>query len=291
MFKKILIANRGEIALRIIRTCKEMGIKTVAVYSTADADSLHVKFADEAVCIGPPPGKESYLKIQSILAAAEITNAEAIHPGYGFLSENAEFSKICGVYGIKFIGADPDMISKMGDKATAKATMKAAGVPTIPGSEGILESIEEGKKIAKDYPDIEFQDLIVDNMAMQMVMRPQQFDVVVTTNLFGDILSDLASGLVGGLGVTGAANIGDDAAIFEAVHGSAPDIVGKNIANPMALLFSALMMLEHIDQKQVAENIRKAIYKTLVEKKVYCTPDIGGEGTTSTFTQAVCDNI
>lgn len=151
--------------------------------------------------------------------------------------------------------------------------------------------LEVGKKIAEDYPDIEFQDLIVDNMAMQMVMRPQQFDVVVTTNLFGDILSDLASGLVGGLGVTGAANIGDDAAMFEAVHGSAPDIVGKNIANPMALLFSALMMLEHIDQKQVAENIRKAIYKTLVEKKVYCTPDIGGEGTTSTFTQAVCDNI
>lgn len=151
--------------------------------------------------------------------------------------------------------------------------------------------LEVGKRVAKDYNDIEFQDLIVDNMAMQMVLKPQQFDVVVTTNLFGDILSDLASGLVGGLGVTGAANIGDDAAMFEAVHGSAPDIVGKNIANPMALLFSSLMMLEHIDQKQVAENIRKAVYKTLVEKKVYCTPDIGGEGTTSTFTQAVCDNI
>jgi len=151
--------------------------------------------------------------------------------------------------------------------------------------------LEVGKKVAKDYPEIEFEDLIVDNMAMQMVMRPKQFDVVVTTNLFGDILSDLASGLVGGLGVTGAANIGDDAAMFEAVHGSAPDIVGKNIANPLALLFSSLMMLEHIDQKSVAENIRKAIYKTLVEKKVYCTPDIGGEGTTSTFTQAVCDNI
>lgn len=151
--------------------------------------------------------------------------------------------------------------------------------------------LEIGREIAKDYPDIEFQDLIVDNMAMQMVLRPQQFDVVVTTNLFGDILSDLASGLVGGLGVTGAANIGDDAAMFEAVHGSAPDIVGKNVANPMALLFSSLMMLEHIDQKNVAENIRKAVYKTLVEKKVYCTPDIGGEGTTSTFTQAVCDNI
>jgi isocitrate dehydrogenase (NAD+) len=151
--------------------------------------------------------------------------------------------------------------------------------------------LEIGKKVAKEYPDIEFQDIIVDNMAMQMVLKPQNFDVVVTTNLLGDILSDLASGLVGGLGVTGSANIGDDAAMFEAVHGSAPDIVGKNVANPMALLFSALMMLEHIDQHQVAENIRKAIYKTLVEKKVYCTPDIGGEGTNSTFTQAVCDNI
>ncbi len=151
--------------------------------------------------------------------------------------------------------------------------------------------LEIGKKVAKEYPDIEFQDIIVDNMAMQMVLQPQKFDVVVTTNLFGDILSDLASGLVGGLGVTGSANIGDDAAMFEAVHGSAPDIVGENIANPMALLFSSLMMLEHIDQHQVAENIRKSIYKTLVEKKVYCTPDIGGEGTTSTFTQAICDNI
>ncbi|HET8860385.1 acetyl-CoA carboxylase biotin carboxylase subunit [Marivirga sp.] len=156
MFKKILIANRGEIALRIIRTCKEMGISTVAVYSTADKDSLHVRFADEAVCIGPAASKDSYLNIPNIISAAEITNADAIHPGYGFLSENAEFSKICGEYGIKFIGADPVMISKMGDKATAKATMKAAGVPTIPGSEGLLESIEEGQKIAKDmgYPVI-----------------------------------------------------------------------------------------------------------------------------------------
>ncbi len=151
--------------------------------------------------------------------------------------------------------------------------------------------LEVGRSVSQDYSDIEFEDLIVDNMAMQMVMRPQRFDVVVTTNLFGDILSDLASGLVGGLGVTGAANIGENAAMFEAVHGSAPDIAGQNKANPLALLFSALMMLEHIGQKQVAEDIRKAIYKTLVEKKVYCTPDIGGEGTTSTFTQAVCDNI
>lgn len=156
MFKKILIANRGEIALRVIRTCKEMGIKTVAVYSTADKDSLHVRFADEAVCIGPPQSKLSYLSIPNIISAAEITNADAIHPGYGFLSENAEFSKICAEYGIKFIGASPDMINKMGDKATAKATMKEAGVPTIPGSEGLLDSIEQGLKIAKEmgYPVI-----------------------------------------------------------------------------------------------------------------------------------------
>ena len=156
MFKKILIANRGEIALRIIRTCKEMGIRTVAVYSLADKDSLHVRFADEAVCIGKAPSKDSYLNIPNLIAAAEITNADAIHPGYGFLAENAEFSSVCEEYNIKFIGASPDMIDKMGDKATAKATMKAAGVPTIPGSEGLLESVEEGLKIAKKikYPVI-----------------------------------------------------------------------------------------------------------------------------------------
>jgi acetyl-CoA carboxylase, biotin carboxylase subunit len=149
MFKKILIANRGEIALRIIRTCKEMGIKTVAVYSTADANSLHVKFADEAVCIGPAASKESYLKIPSILAAAEITNAEAIHPGYGFLAENAEFSRICEEHDLKFIGPSPKMIEMMGDKATAKATMIKNNVPVVPGSDGIVTSVDEGKKIAK----------------------------------------------------------------------------------------------------------------------------------------------
>ena len=138
MFKKILIANRGEIAMRILRTCKEMGIKTVAVYSTADKDSLHVRFADEAVCIGPPMSKDSYLKISNIIAAAEITNADAIHPGYGFLSENSNFSRICQENGIKFIGATPDQIDRMGDKANAKATMKEAGVPCVPGSEGLL---------------------------------------------------------------------------------------------------------------------------------------------------------
>ena len=148
MFKKILIANRGEIALRVIRTCKEMGIKTVAVYSTADADSLHVRFADEAVCIGPPRSTESYLDIPKIIAAAEITNADAIHPGYGFLSENADFSRICAENHIKFIGASPTMIESMGDKASAKATMKKAGVPTIPGNVGILESLEEATQIA-----------------------------------------------------------------------------------------------------------------------------------------------
>ena len=154
MFKKILIANRGEIAMRLIRTCKEMGIKTVAVYSTADQESLHVRFADEAVCIGPPPSSDSYLKMANIMAAAEICNADAIHPGYGFLSENAKFSKICKEHGIKFIGASEEMIEQMGDKASAKATMKAAGVPTIPGSEGILDSFDQAKKIAKKtgYP-------------------------------------------------------------------------------------------------------------------------------------------
>ena len=154
MFKKILIANRGEIALRVIRTCKEMGIKTVAVYSKADVDSLHVRFADEAVCVGPAQSSESYLKIPNIIAAAEITNADAIHPGYGFLSENANFSKICAENGIKFIGASPRMIKNMGDKASAKETMKKAGVPTIPGSKGIIKSFDTCKKLAKEitYP-------------------------------------------------------------------------------------------------------------------------------------------
>ena len=154
MFNKILIANRGEIALRVIRTCKEMGIKTVAVYSTADAESLHVRFADEAVCIGPAPSNLSYLKMSNIIAAAEITNADAIHPGYGFLSENAKFSKICEEHGIKFIGASPEMIDRMGDKANAKSTMIAAGVPCVPGSEGVITTYEECEKVAKEtgYP-------------------------------------------------------------------------------------------------------------------------------------------
>lgn len=156
MFKKILIANRGEIALRIIRTCKEMGIKTVAVYSTADKESLHVRFADEAVCIGPPQSRDSYLNIPRILAAAEVTNADAIHPGYGFLSENSRFSAICRDHGIKFIGATPEQIDQMGDKSNAKDTMKKAGVPCIPGSEGLLESVEQAITIANEigYPAI-----------------------------------------------------------------------------------------------------------------------------------------
>lgn len=156
MFKKILIANRGEIAMRVIRACKELGIKTVAVYSTADKDSLPVTFADEAVCIGPPLSKDSYLSIPKIISAAEITNADAIHPGYGFLSENAEFSEVCRDYGIKFIGASPEMIRGMGDKATAKDTMKKAGVPTIPGSDGIMTKVEDAIKLADKikYPVI-----------------------------------------------------------------------------------------------------------------------------------------
>jgi acetyl-CoA carboxylase, biotin carboxylase subunit len=156
VFKKILIANRGEIALRIIRTCREMGIPTVAVYSTADRESLHIRFADEAVCIGPAPSSMSYLSIPNIIAAAEITNADAIHPGYGFLAENAEFSRVCEENNIKFIGPSPEMINKMGDKATAKETMKKAGVPTVPGSDGLLEDIEEGIRQATEigYPVI-----------------------------------------------------------------------------------------------------------------------------------------
>jgi|TARA_B110000971_G_scaffold89044_1_gene91555 acetyl-CoA carboxylase biotin carboxylase subunit len=154
MFKKILIANRGEIALRVIRTCKEMGIKTVAVYSTADAESLHVRFADEAVCIGPPQSSESYLKMSNIISAAEITNADAIHPGYGFLSENAKFSKLCDEHNIKFIGATGEMINQMGDKANAKSTMKAAGVPCVPGSEGVIIDFDDCIKVALEtgYP-------------------------------------------------------------------------------------------------------------------------------------------
>ena len=156
MFKKVLIANRGEIALRVIRTCREMGIKTVAVYSTADRDSLHVKFADEAVCIGKPQSADSYLNIAHIMAAAEITNADAIHPGYGFLAENSKFAKICNDHGIKFIGPTPDMINSMGDKITAKETMIKAGVPVVPGGEGLLQSVEEAKGLAKNmgYPVI-----------------------------------------------------------------------------------------------------------------------------------------
>ena len=156
MFKKILIANRGEIALRVIRTCREMGIRTVAVYSTADKDSLHVKFADEAVCIGKPASADSYLNIAHIMSAAEITNADAIHPGYGFLAENSKFAEICGKHGIKFIGPTPEMINSMGDKVTAKETMIKAGVPVVPGVEGLLESVAHAIKSAKEvgYPVI-----------------------------------------------------------------------------------------------------------------------------------------
>ncbi len=154
MFNKILIANRGEIALRIIRTCREMGIKTVAVYSTADRESLHVRFADEAVCIGPPASSESYLSIPRLMAAVEITNADAVHPGYGFLAENADFAEVCSEYGIKFIGPTPTQIRKMGDKITAKETMIKAGVPVVPGSDGLVKDLKHGLKVAKDvgYP-------------------------------------------------------------------------------------------------------------------------------------------
>lgn len=177
MFRKILIANRGEIALRVIRTCREMGIKTVAVYSTADKNSLHIKFADEAVCIGPGPSALSYLNIPNLVSAAEITNADAIHPGYGFIAENAEFSKICEEYNIKFIGPSAEMINLMGDKATAKDTMKKAGVPTIPGSDGLLKSVEEGLSIAKEigYPVILKATAGGGGKGMRIVNDPSEF--------------------------------------------------------------------------------------------------------------------
>jgi acetyl-CoA carboxylase biotin carboxylase subunit len=178
MFNKILIANRGEIALRVIRTCKEMGIKTVAVYSTADVNSLHVRFADEAVCIGPPRSSESYLSIPRIMAAVEITNADAVHPGYGFLAENADFAEVCKEYGVKFIGPSPDMIRKMGDKITAKATMMKAGVPVIPGSDGLVKDIKSGKGIAKDigYPIILKATAGGGGKGMRVVWKEEDFE-------------------------------------------------------------------------------------------------------------------
>lgn len=156
MFKKVLIANRGEIALRVIHACRELGIRTVAVYSEADRYSLHVRFADEAVCIGPPPSKESYLNIPRLIATAEVTNADAIHPGYGFLAENANFAEICGTSGLTFIGPSPDAISQMGDKALAKDTMRKAGVPVIPGSDGVISDFSEARRVAGEisYPVI-----------------------------------------------------------------------------------------------------------------------------------------
>ena len=178
MINKVLIANRGEIALRIIRSCKEMGLKTVSVYSTIDKESLHVKFSDEAVCIGPALSKESYLNIAKIMAAAEITNADAIHPGYGFLSENAEFSKICHESKIKFIVPSSSMIQKMGDKVSALKTMKAAGIPTIPGSDGLIQDISEGKKIAKkiNYPIILKATAGGGGKGMRIVNKESEFD-------------------------------------------------------------------------------------------------------------------
>lgn len=178
MFKKILIANRGEIALRIIRTCREMGIKTVAIYSTADHDSLHVRFADEAVCVGPPASKDSYLNIPRIMAAVEITDADAIHPGYGFLAENAGFAEVCQQYGIKFIGPTPEQIRKMGDKITAKETMIKAGVPVIPGSEGLLKDTKTGFKLAKEigYPVILKATAGGGGKGMRIVWKEEDFE-------------------------------------------------------------------------------------------------------------------
>ena len=183
MFNKILIANRGEIALRIIRSCKELGIKTVAIHSEADADSLHVTFADEAVCIGPPASKDSYLKIPAIISAAQVTGADAIHPGYGFLAENASFSEICTESNIKFIGPSPQMIRAMGDKAFAKDTMRKNGVPVIPGSDGLIPDINEGKKIAEEigYPVIIKASAGGGGKGMRIVWTDEEFEKAFQT--------------------------------------------------------------------------------------------------------------
>jgi acetyl-CoA carboxylase, biotin carboxylase subunit len=183
LFKKILIANRGEIALRIIRTCREMGIPTVAVFSTADRNSLHVRLADESICIGPPSGRDSYLNIPQLMAAVQITGADAVHPGYGFLAENASFSEICKEYGIKFIGPTADQIRMMGDKITAKETMIAAGVPVIPGSEGLLSNIEEGIKLAEQmgYPVILKATAGGGGKGMRIVWSSEEFEKAFNT--------------------------------------------------------------------------------------------------------------
>jgi acetyl-CoA carboxylase, biotin carboxylase subunit len=178
MFNKILIANRGEIALRVIRTCKEMGIKTVAIYSKPDAESLHVRFADEAVCIGPAASSESYLNIPRIMAAVEITNSDAVHPGYGFLSENAKFAEICTQSGVKFIGPSPEMINKMGDKVTAKDTMIKAGVPVVPGSPGLLKDVVQGLKVANQigYPVMLKATAGGGGKGMRIIWKDEEFE-------------------------------------------------------------------------------------------------------------------
>lgn len=178
MFRKILIANRGEIALRIIRTCKELGIPTVAIYSTADRESLHVRFADEAVCIGPPPSKDSYLNIPAIMSAVEVTGADAVHPGYGFLSENERFASICAEYGVKFIGPSPEAIAAMGDKATAKETARKAGVPTVPGSEGVLSDLSHARRVASEigYPVLLKATAGGGGKGMRIVWKPEDLE-------------------------------------------------------------------------------------------------------------------
>ena len=180
--KKVLIANRGEIALRVIRTCHEMGLQTVAVYSTADRDALHVRFADEAVCIGPPPSRQSYLKASALIAAAEVTGADAIHPGYGFLAENAEFAAICADHGLTFIGPTPETIRLMGDKSLAKETMQRAGVPVVPGSDGVVKSAREGRRVASEigYPVIIKASAGGGGRGMRVVSEEAAFDRAFT---------------------------------------------------------------------------------------------------------------
>ena len=194
MFKKVLIANRGEIAVRIIRACRELGVRTVAVFSEPDRDSLHAMIADEAICIGPAKSADSYLNIKAILAACELTGAEAVHPGFGFLSENAGFAQMCARCGVTFIGPSPEAMTLMGDKATAKQTMKKAGVPVVPGSDGLIESVEEAKALAEEigYPVMVKASAGGGGRGIRRVDRPEDLeDAIVNAkqeakSFFGD---------------------------------------------------------------------------------------------------------
>ena len=336
MFTKILIANRGEIACRVIKTARRMGVRTVAVYSEADANARHVRMADEAVCIGPAASAHSYLNMPAIISAAEVTDAEAIHPGYGFLSENADFCERVEKSGFVFIGPTPDSIRTMGDKVAAKQAMIKSGVPCVPGSEGALPedpkeiiriarvafsaaekrggrlcSIDKAnvlqngllwrrtvEEVAKEFPAVKLSHLYVDNAAMQLIARPRDFDVVLAENLFGDILSDEMAMIAGSLGMLSSASLGESKGdglyfgLYEPSGGTAPDIAGKGIANPIAQILSAAMMLRFSFGEHDAAAAIDVAVKAVIDEG-YRTGDIftGIEGQTKVGTSEMGDAI